>query len=165
MRTRLFLPIALACALFSVGLTAAAHEAPPSADAISVSAHQTASSLRHRWDKARTQDGTVAACLEGKMMQAISVAKRVDEHRLALRSIADAAERARRLAAIDRLGERTLELSSEANACDPAVAFAMQLGTQVETKTSGNIALVDADVPEQPGGFPPSIWSALLRLR
>ncbi|MGZ3423734.1 MAG: hypothetical protein ACXVEF_18455 [Polyangiales bacterium] len=151
-------------AIFVVG-SASAHDDPAAhgAEATSIAAHQTVSNLRHRWDKARAQDPLLASCLESKVLQAISVAKRVDEHLIALRDIADPKERARRLSAIERLSERRAEITSEALACDGTSAFSAELGTQVMAKASGNIAQVDLEAPE--GGFPPNVLWALLRLR
>jgi hypothetical protein len=167
MRKSLLFPIAVASA-FVFARPAAAADADRT-EAVSIAAHGRASTLRHRWDKARSDDPTLAACLESKVMQAISVARRIDENRASLHDASDAKERALRLATIDRLEARTLELTREAQACEPgAPTFAMQAGTLVEMHTSGNIAPVLPDSPESNDmlwGFPPALWNALLSLR
>jgi hypothetical protein len=172
MRKRLLLPFAPLGVALVLARPAAAEEPVDHAEAVSIAAHGRANDLRHRWDKARSEDEALASCLESKVMQAISVARRIDENRAALHDVSDAKERARRLAAIDRLAERTGEIERGARACEPGAAsspsFGTQAGTLVETKTSGNIAPL---LPEEPdtndlfGTFPPALWNALLRLR
>lgn len=169
MRKSLLFPIALLGAVLFARPAAAG--AADHAEAVSIAAHDRASKLRHQWDKARSDDASLAACLESKVMQAVGVAKRIDESRASLRDLGDDQERARRLAAIDRLGERSGELAREAQACEPQPAFggfATQAGTLVDTQISGNIApapLDGGDSNDLLGSFPPALWSALLLLR
>jgi hypothetical protein len=169
MRKSLLFPIVFFGLALVFSRPAAAGEPVDHAAAVSIAAHSRASKLRHRWDKARTEDPVLAACLESKVMHAIGVAKRIDETRASLHDVSDAKERASRMAAIDRLAARGAEIEQEARACEPGVpTFALQAGTLEETKTSGNIAPV---LPEEPdsnglfGGFTPALWNALLRLR